>query len=179
MSENELNLYNETYYSQFLIDKSKSASGIVRILLFGVIILIAPLYAISAKQPQSNITNNGIQFTDIKNSLVSIQNDTNPSYIKLTDNQIKSALSDLPGWTLLNGKLHKTFVFVDYPTLFGFMFEVAKTSQALNHHPNMTSTFNTLTLDYDTWSLGQSISNMDVRAAGIIEKMYDTGNYTK
>ncbi len=174
-----MKLYNENYHSQFLINKSKFASGIVGILLFAIIISIVPLCAISAKQPQSNITSNGIQFTDIKNSLISVQNDTNPSYIKLTDHQIKSALSDLPGWTLLNGKLHKTFVFVDFPTLFGFMFEVAKTSQALNHHPNMTSTLNTLTLDYDTWSLGHAISNMDVRAAGIIEKMYDTGNYTK
>ncbi len=43
----------------------------------------------------------------------------------------------------------------------------------------MTSTFNTLTLDYDTWRLGHAISNMDVQAAGNIEKLYDNGSYTK
>jgi 4a-hydroxytetrahydrobiopterin dehydratase len=80
---------------------------------------------------------------------------------------------------LVNGKLHKTFVFVDFPTLFEFMFKVANTSQVLNHHPNMTSTFNTLTVDYDTWRLGHAISDMDVRAAGIIEKLYGNSSYTK
>ena len=28
----------------------------------------------------------------------------------------------------------------------------------------LSSTFNTLTLDYDTWRLGHAISNIDVRA---------------
>jgi hypothetical protein len=41
----------------------------------------------------------------------------------------------------------------------------------------MTSTWNTLTLDYDTWSLGHVISNLDVKAAGIIEKLYQDGNF--
>jgi hypothetical protein len=41
----------------------------------------------------------------------------------------------------------------------------------------MTSTWNTLTLDYDTWSLGHVISNLDVKAAGTIEKLYQDGNY--
>jgi hypothetical protein len=43
----------------------------------------------------------------------------------------------------------------------------------------MTSTFNTLTLDYDTWRLGHAISNMEVRVAGIVEKLYDNGSFTK
>ena len=78
---------------------------------------------------------------------------------------------------MLDGKLHKTFTFVDFSTLFEFMYKVADVSQKLNHHPNMTSTWNTVTLDYDTWSLGHEISNLDVKAAGIIEKLYQDGNY--
>ena len=42
----------------------------------------------------------------------------------------------------------------------------------------MTSTWNTLTLDYDTWSLGHVISNLDMKAAGAVEKLYHEGNYT-
>ena len=80
------------------------------------------------------MTYNVIQPSDIKNNLLSVQNNTTPNYTKLTDNQIKSALGDLQGWTLLNGKLHKNFVFVDFSTLFEFMFKVANTSQVLNHH---------------------------------------------
>lgn len=165
-----------------MIRRVKSVSYIMGILLFIVVMSIAPtcVFSATSQQPHNNnITNSVIQPSDIKNNLLSVQNNTNPNYTKLTDNQIKSALGDLLGWTLLNGKLHKTFVFMDFPTLFEFMFKVANTSQVLNHHPNMSSTFNTLTLDYDTWRLGHAISNMDVRAAGIIEKLYDNGRYPK
>jgi len=41
----------------------------------------------------------------------------------------------------------------------------------------MTSTWNTLTIDYDTWSLGHVISNLDVKAAGNVERLYREHNY--
>jgi hypothetical protein len=41
----------------------------------------------------------------------------------------------------------------------------------------MTATWNRLTLDYDTWSLGHVISNLDMKAAGAVEKLYHEGNY--
>jgi 4a-hydroxytetrahydrobiopterin dehydratase len=114
----------------------------------------------------------------IKDALDSVHNETIPNYVKLSDNQIIQALKDLPGWMMQDGKLHKTFKFVDFSTLFEFMYKVAEVSQKLNHHPNMTSTWNSLTLDYDTWSLGHVISNLDVEAAQNVEKTYQGGNYT-
>ncbi len=115
----------------------------------------------------------------IKDALDSVHNETIPRYVKLSENEINEALKDLPGWTILDGKLHKTFKFVDFPILFEFMFKVADVSQKLNHHPNMTSTWNSLTLDYDTWSLGHVISNLDVKAAQNVEKTYEDGNYVE
>ena len=114
----------------------------------------------------------------IKDALDSVHNETIPNYVKLSDNQIVEALEGLPGWIMLDGKLHKTFNFTDFSTLFEFMFKVAEVSQKLNHHPNMTSTWNSLTLDYDTWSLGHVISNLDVKSAQNVEKTYQDGNYT-
>jgi 4a-hydroxytetrahydrobiopterin dehydratase len=113
----------------------------------------------------------------IKDALTSAHNDTIPRYLKLSENEINDALEGLRGWVILDGKLHKTFTFVDFSTLFEFMYQVADVSQKFNHHPNMTSTWNTLTLDYDTWSLGHVISNLDVKAARTIEKLYQDGNY--
>ena len=57
------------------------------------------------------------------------------------------------------------------------MYQVADSFQKLNHPPNMTSTWNTLTLDYDTWSLGHVISNLDVKAADAVENLYQEDNY--
>ena len=53
------------------------------------------------------------------------------------------------------------------------MYHVADSSQKLNHHPNMTSTWNTLTLDYDTWSLG----HVDMKAADAVENLYQEDDY--
>lgn len=79
---------------------------------------------------------------------------------------------------MVNVKIQKTFTFEDFPTLFNFMFKVANLSQVISHHPNMTSTFNTLTLDYATWRIGHAISDLDINAASRVETLYDNGNYT-
>ena len=157
----------------------KQAIVIANILL---LIVVTSMYMVAIGQTQAtelgiNTTLVSINGSDIRDALTSVHNNTTPHYVKLSENQIKEALKDLPGWTILDGKLHKTFTFVDFSTLFEFMYQVADSSQKLNHHPNMTSTWNTLTLDYDTWSLGHVISNLDVKAAEAVENLYQEGNY--
>jgi 4a-hydroxytetrahydrobiopterin dehydratase len=147
-----------------------------------LLIIVASGYATVMGQTEETISKNNatvisINGSYIKDALASVHNDTIPHYLKLSENEINEALKDLPGWIILDDKLHKTFTFVDFSTLFEFMYQVADVSQKLNHHPNMTSTWNTLALDYDTWSLGHVISNLDVKAAGIIEKLYQEGKY--
>lgn len=146
-----------------------------------LLIVVASMYMVAMGRTQVtalkiNTTLVSINGSDIRDALTSVHNNTTPHYVKLSENQINEALKDLPGWTILDGKLHKTFTFVDFSTLFEFMYQVADSSQKLNHHPNMTSTWNTLTLDYDTWSLGHVISNLDVKAADAVENLYQEGN---
>jgi 4a-hydroxytetrahydrobiopterin dehydratase len=147
-----------------------------------LLIIVTSSYTSVMGQAKETPSKNDTMVTSINSSLVkdaltSVHNDTIPQYLKLSENETNEALKDLPGWVIPDGKLHKTFTFVDFSTLFQFMYQVADVSQKLNHHPNMTSTWNTLTLDYDTWSLGHVISNVDVKAAGTIEKLYQHGNY--
>ena len=40
---------------------------------------------------------------------------------KLSDEQIQTALQDLEGWAVVDGKLHKEFQFSDFNEAFGFM----------------------------------------------------------
>jgi len=146
-----------------------------------LLIIVTSVYLVAMGRTQVtalkiNTTLVSINGSDIRDALTSVHNNTTPHYVKLSENQINEALKDLPGWTILDGKLHKTFTFVDFSTLFEFMYQVADSSQKLNHHPNMTSTWNTLTLDYDTWSLGHLISNLDVKAAEAVENLYQEGN---
>ena len=147
-----------------------------------LLIVVTTMYMVAIgqtqeTQPRINTKLVSINGSDIKDALTSVHNNTTPHYVKLTENQINEALKHLPGWTILDGKLHKTFTFVDFSTLFEFMYQVADSSQKLNHHPNMTSAWNTLTLDYDTWSLGHAISNLDMKAADAVENLYQEANY--
>ncbi|HYY86077.1 MAG TPA: 4a-hydroxytetrahydrobiopterin dehydratase [Nitrososphaeraceae archaeon] len=157
----------------------KRAIIMLSILLLSIVTLS---YAPVLGQTQKTVPDKTMfSFTNssfIKDTLDSVHNETIPNYVKLSNSEITQALKDLPGWIMMDEKLHKTFNFVDFSTLFEFMYKVAEISQKLNHHPNMTSTWNTLALDYDTWSLGHVISNLDVRAAQNVEKTYQDGNYT-
>jgi 4a-hydroxytetrahydrobiopterin dehydratase len=159
----------------------KQTIVIINLLL---LIIVTSMYLSATGQTQEtqskiNTTVNCLNRSSIKDALTSMHNNTTPHYVRLSENQINEALKHLPGWTIVDGKLHKTFTFVDFSTLFEFMYQVADSSQKLNHHPNMTSTWNTLTLDYDTWTLGHVISNLDIKAAGKVEKLYQEGNYAR
>lgn len=149
----------------------------ILLLIIVTLVYLVAMGQTQETQPKINTTLVSINGSDIKDALTSVHNNTTPNYVKLSENQINEALKDLPGWTILDGKLQKTFTFVDFSTLFEFMYQVADSSQKLNHHPNMTSTWNTLTLDYDTWSLGHAISNLDMKAAEAVENLYQEGNY--
>ena len=121
--------------------------------------------AISITKPISEL--------DIQYFLTKIHNvNYSVSYIKLTDSEITDALNKLPDWSIVNNGLHKTFTFKDFASMFAFMFKVAEIAQTINHHPNMTSTWNTLTIDVSTWNLGNAISNQDVKLAKSIEQIY-------
>lgn len=154
---------------------------IINLLLLVMITLIhmSTLKETLGSQSESNTSLALINGSDIKYALASVQNDTIPKYVELSATQIKEALTELPGWTIFNVKLHKTYTFKDFSTLFEFMYKIADSSQKLNHHPNMTSTWNTITIDYDTWSLGHVISNLDVKAAGNVERFYREHNYNE
>ena len=156
----------------------KRAIIMLTILLPAIVTLnYTPVLGQTQKNTSEYIMFSSTNSSFIKDALDSVHNETIPNYVKLSNSEINQALKDLPGWIMMDEKLHKTFNFVDFSTLFEFMYKVAEISQKLNHHPNMTSTWNTLTLDYDTWSLGHVISNLDVKAAQNVEKTYQDGNY--
>ena len=88
-----------------------------------LLIIVTSVYLVAMGRTQVtalkiNTTLVSINGSDIRDALTSVHNNTTPHYLKLSENQINEALKDLPGWTILDGKLHKTFTFVDFSTLF-------------------------------------------------------------
>ncbi|GIV67212.1 4a-hydroxytetrahydrobiopterin dehydratase [Caldilinea sp.] len=89
----------------------------------------------------------------------------------LSDAQLQAALAELPGWEVVNGKLHKTFKFADFTAAFGFMTKVAIEANTMNHHPEWCNVWNRVTIDLVTHEAGNRISDLDVALAKKIESL--------
>ena len=62
-------------------------------------------------------------------------------------------LALLPGWSLEGGKLVRTFGFANYYRTMAFVNALAYLSHTEDHHPEMTVTYKTCIVRYDTHSV--------------------------
>ena len=83
---------------------------------------------------------------------------------KLTDAQIQENLTQVDGWTIENGKLHKEFQFDNFVSAFGFMTQLALVAESMNHHPEWFNVYNRVTIDLTTHDAG-GISDLDFQWA--------------
>jgi len=90
--------------------------------------------------------------------------------MKLTEGDIASGLSTLPGWSVLNGKLHKEFRFRDFSEAFGFMARIALVAEQMNHHPDWSNVYNRVVIDLVTHDEG-GISRRDLEFAQRAERV--------
>ena len=73
---------------------------------------------------------------------------------KLEPAEIEARLGDLPGWTLVEGKLHREFSFADFNAAFAFMTQAAMVAEQLNHHPEWFNVYSTVRVDLTTHDAG-------------------------
>jgi 4a-hydroxytetrahydrobiopterin dehydratase len=89
---------------------------------------------------------------------------------KLSEAEVRTRLSELPGWELVEGKLEKTFRFASFVRAFGFMSSVALVAEAMNHHPDWTNVYNRVIIGLNTHDVG-GISALDFTLAKKIEEL--------
>ncbi|MGE5647252.1 MAG: 4a-hydroxytetrahydrobiopterin dehydratase [Acidobacteriota bacterium] len=65
---------------------------------------------------------------------------------------MEAALRNLPGWTVVAGKLHREYRFADFAGAFSFMTAGALRAEAMNHHPEWSNVYNRVTVDLVTHS---------------------------
>lgn len=92
------------------------------------------------------------------------------TYHKLTDKEIESEVTKMPGWKVVNGKLSKSFEFKDFTEAFSFMTRVAMHAEKMNHHPEWFNVYNKVNIDLVTHDLN-GISNYDMKLANAINKI--------
>lgn len=82
----------------------------------------------------------------------------------LSTDAINAALTELPGWSVERGKLHRQFQFPSFVEAFGFMSSVALVAESMGHHPEWFNVYNRVTVDLTTHDAG-GITNLDVDLA--------------
>jgi 4a-hydroxytetrahydrobiopterin dehydratase len=85
--------------------------------------------------------------------------------------ELETALAELPGWEVKEGKLHKTFKFGSFAQAMGWMVSAAVEADKMDHHPEWSNVYNRVTVNLVTHNLGNKISNLDVELAKKMEEL--------
>jgi 4a-hydroxytetrahydrobiopterin dehydratase len=84
--------------------------------------------------------------------------------VPLEPDQLSAAVDDLPGWSLVEGKLHAELRFADFAGAFGFMSAVATEAARMDHHPEWSNVYSRVTVDLVTHDAG-GVTELDVALA--------------
>ena len=87
---------------------------------------------------------------------------------KLTQKEVRTALTGLRGWKLVKSKLHREYKFADFMHAFGFMTTSALAIERMNHHPEWFNVYNKVVVDLSTHDVG-GVSEKDIALARILD----------
>ncbi len=88
---------------------------------------------------------------------------------KLSDLEIRRALSGLPGWTRKGDVLTKTYSFARFADGIRFVQQVAELADGMNHHPDIDIRYTNVTFALSTHDAG-GITQSDLDLAKAIEQ---------
>jgi 4a-hydroxytetrahydrobiopterin dehydratase len=89
---------------------------------------------------------------------------------KLPEAVLADEVAKLSGWSIVNGKLNKTFRFGNFVEAFGFMTKVAIVAEKMDHHPELFNVYNRVVIDLTTHDAG-GISHLDIELAKKINSL--------
>jgi 4a-hydroxytetrahydrobiopterin dehydratase len=88
----------------------------------------------------------------------------------LSKDEIEKNIVELDsGWELKDGKVVKSFQFSSFMNAIGFVNEIAKIAERLEHHPIITINWKTVKLSLKSFDV-DSITRRDITLAKEIEK---------
>ena len=90
--------------------------------------------------------------------------------MRLPANEVSANLRKVPGWKLQGKRISRTFIFEDFMQVIRFVNRLAKTAEAMNHHPDMTINYNKIRLSLTTHDEG-GLTSKDFRLAKKINSM--------
>ena len=89
---------------------------------------------------------------------------------KLSEEDVRARLSELSGWSLASGKLHRELQFDDFVRAFGFMSSVALVAEKMDHHPEWSNVYGRVVIDLQTHDAG-GITELDFELAKAADRL--------
>ena len=89
----------------------------------------------------------------------------------LSDDAIRDALSDLPGWAHEDDTLVKTFTFDDFRAALAFIVRLGFEAEERDHHPNLSNVYNKVEIALTTHDADDQVTQKDVDLATAIERL--------
>lgn len=89
---------------------------------------------------------------------------------RLTPDELQRALAALPEWSLVEGRLRRSYQFRDFVEAFAFMTAAALRIQELDHHPEWFNVYNTVRVDLVSHD-AEGVTARDVELAGLLEAL--------
>lgn len=74
-------------------------------------------------------------------------------------------------WKEENDSLKKTFKFKDFKEAFAFMTQVALIAEKMDHHPNWSNVYNTVSIELSTHDAGNKVTELDRKLAKAIDEL--------
>jgi 4a-hydroxytetrahydrobiopterin dehydratase len=99
-----------------------------------------------------------------------LEKNTTMSINKSSEVEISTAIAQLSGWSVVDGKLQKNYKFRDFVEAFGFISKVAIVADKMGHHPELFNVYNKVRIDLTTHDAG-GISALDFELAQKIDKL--------
>jgi 4a-hydroxytetrahydrobiopterin dehydratase len=81
-----------------------------------------------------------------------------------------AALATLPAWKAVDGRdaITRTFAFADFKEAFAFMTRVALAAEKMDHHPEWSNVYRTVTITLSTHDAG-GLTERDIALARAID----------
>jgi 4a-hydroxytetrahydrobiopterin dehydratase len=87
----------------------------------------------------------------------------------LSQKEIEDRLRELPGWSLEEDRIARTYQLASHLAAAAMVVHVAQIQDALDHHSDLVLGYRTLTLSVNTHSVGGAVTEKDFELAQRVE----------
>ncbi|MFF8092416.1 4a-hydroxytetrahydrobiopterin dehydratase [Streptomyces sp. NPDC016675] len=91
--------------------------------------------------------------------------------VPLSQQEIEERLAELPGWSLDDGRLTRSYRLGSHFAATAMVVHVAQVQEELDHHSDLTLGYDTVSLAVHTHSAGGAITEKDVQLARRVEDL--------